>query len=67
MPPDMPGNGRPIVGYPFHKIPLGGAARFPRSQHTVKKKLTQYLKIHPTQRFKVAPITPAMCRVWRIR
>ncbi len=53
--------------YPFEDIPVGGAARFGKSVHTIKKKLAEYRKAHPGQQFLVRPISPTLCRVWRTK
>lgn len=63
---------RPKVHYPFDKIPVGQAARFPRTISAVRKALTAY-KRHPdhpermNQRFRVKEIGPHQTRVWRTK
>lgn len=58
---------RESVEYPFEKIAIGEAARFPRAARTVRNRLYIYMKTHRGQRFTIRAITPAMCRVWRVK
>ena len=57
------------VEYVFKDVPLNGSARFPRSHWTVIKKVYEYVATPEGKgkKFVVRPITPKVCRVWRIK
>ena len=54
-----------VIDYGFHLIPIYGAARYNRTAGTVRNKLAEYRKQHPSQVFKIRAIGKGACRVWR--
>jgi len=57
------------VVYPFGDIPIGMSARMPRTAATVREKMYEYLKTPEGKgkKFVIRPVTPSMCRIWRIK
>lgn len=60
---------RPRVRYPLDEIPLNGSARIPRAARTVADYLLKFKKTPAGagKKFVIRAVTPAMCRVWRVK